>query len=70
MLKHRRVPVKKAKFFEELDREKKKLNKLVGEALNKGIPFSEDKAIIEQNRKVDVLVVNATLKLYHIPVKR
>jgi hypothetical protein len=52
--------VKKARFFKELEREKKKLNELVGKALNKGIPFTEDESVIEQNRKVDILVVYAT----------
>jgi len=42
---------------EKLEKEKEKLNKLVSEALNKGAPFTEDEAVIEQNRKVDSLVV-------------
>lgn len=41
----------------ELENEKEKLNKLVDEALNKGIPITQDEAVIAQNRKVDVLVV-------------
>lgn len=49
--------MKKARHDEELEREKEKLNKLVGEAFNKGTPFTEDEAVMEQNRKVDTLVV-------------
>jgi hypothetical protein len=49
--------VKKARYDEELEREKEKLNKLVGEAFNKGTPFTEDEAVMEQNRKVDTLVI-------------
>lgn len=49
--------MKKARYDKELEEEKEKLNKLVGEALNKGTPFTEDEAVMEQNRKVDTLVV-------------
>jgi hypothetical protein len=49
--------VKKARYDKELEREKEKLNKLVGEAFNKGTPFTEDEAVTEQNCKVDTLVV-------------
>jgi hypothetical protein len=37
--------VKKARYDKELEREKEKLNKLVGEAFNKGTPFTEDEAV-------------------------
>ena len=33
------------------------MNKLVVEALNKGTPLTQDEAVIEQNSKVDALVV-------------
>ena len=49
--------MKKAGNDRELEREKEKLNKLVGEAFNKGTPFTEDEAVMEQNRKVDTLVI-------------
>lgn len=49
--------MKKARYDKELEREKEKLNKLVGEAFNKGIPFTEDEAVMKQNRIVDTLVV-------------
>jgi len=49
--------VKKARYDKELEREKEKLNNLVGEAFNKGTPFTEDEAVMEQNRKVDTLVI-------------
>ena len=49
--------MKKAGNDRELEREKEKLNKLVGEAFNKGIPFAEDEEVMEQNRKVDTMVV-------------
>lgn len=47
----------KARYYKELEREKEKLNKLVDDAFNKGTPFTEDEAVMEQNRKVDTLVV-------------
>ncbi|KXG77127.1 hypothetical protein [Thermotalea metallivorans] len=49
--------MKQETLKEKLEKEKEKLNKLVSEALNKGAPLTEDEAIIEQNRKVDDLVV-------------
>jgi len=42
---------------EKLEREKEKLNRLADEALKNGIPLTQDEAVIEQNRKVDSLVV-------------
>ena len=47
--------MKKARYDKELEREKEKLNKLVGEAFNKGTPFTEDEAVMEKNCKVDKL---------------
>ena len=49
--------MKQETLTEKLEKEKEKLNKLVSEALNKGAPLTEDEAVIEQNRKVDSLVV-------------
>ena len=49
--------MKQETLKEKLEKEKEKLNKFVSEALNKGTPFTEDEAVIEQNRKVDSLVV-------------
>ena len=49
--------MKQETLKEKLEKEKEKLNKLVSEALNKGAPLAEDEAVIEQNRKVDSLVV-------------
>ena len=54
--------MKKAGNDRELEREKEKLNKLVGEAFNKGIPFTEDEAVMKQNRIVDTLVVKIQKK--------
>jgi hypothetical protein len=48
--------VAKTRYDKELEREKEKLNKLLDEAFNKGTPFTEDDAVMEQNRKVDTLV--------------
>jgi hypothetical protein len=42
---------------EKLEKEKEKLNRLADEALKKGIPLTQDEAFMEQNRKVDALVL-------------
>lgn len=42
---------------EELGKEKEKLNKLVDQALNKGILITQDEVVIAQSHKVDTLVV-------------
>lgn len=44
-------------YNKELEKEKEKLVKLVNEALKNGTPIIQDKAVMEQNRKVDELVV-------------
>ncbi|SCY80423.1 hypothetical protein [Alkaliphilus peptidifermentans] len=49
--------MKRVKYQEELEKEKEKLERLVGEALKNGTPIIQDEAIMTQNRKVDVLVV-------------
>lgn len=51
--------MKKSSFDEKLIIEKEKLNKLADEAVKKGISLIQDKAFMEQNRKVDELVVKA-----------
>jgi len=54
--------VAKTRYDKELEREKEKLNKLLDEAFNKGIPFTEDEAVMKQNRIVDTLVVKIQKK--------
>lgn len=49
--------MKRMNYHEELEKEKEKLNKLADEALKNGIPLTQDEAFMEQNRKVDALVV-------------
>ena len=44
-------------YNKELEKEKEKLIRLVNEALKNGTPIIQDKAVMEQNRKVDELVV-------------
>lgn len=49
--------MKKASLNEKLEKEREKLNRLADEALKNGIPLTQDEAFMEQNRKVDALVV-------------
>jgi hypothetical protein len=49
--------VKQINYNKELEKEREKLNRLADEAMEKGIPLNQDKAFMEQNRKVDELVV-------------
>ncbi len=49
----------KSSLDKKLIIEKEKLNRLAGEALEKGIPLIRDEEFMEQNRKVDELVVKA-----------
>jgi hypothetical protein len=44
-------------YNKQLEKEKEKLNKLADEALKNGIPLNQHSAFMEQNRKVDELVV-------------
>ncbi|WHH59745.1 hypothetical protein [Petroclostridium sp. X23] len=44
-------------YNKQLEKEKEKLNKLADEALKNGIPLNQHEAFMEQNRKVDELVV-------------
>ncbi len=48
--------MEKGKEYEELERERRKLNLLIDEALENGTPMSECKEIIEQSRKIDALI--------------
>lgn len=49
--------MKQMNFKKELEKEREKLNRLVEEVMKKGIPLNHDKEFMEQNRKVDELVV-------------
>lgn len=49
--------MKQMNYNKELEKEREKLNRLANEAMEKGIPLNQDKAFMEQNRKVDELVV-------------
>lgn len=49
--------MKKSCCDENLETEREKLNRLADEAMKKGIPLNQDEAFMEQNRKVDELVV-------------
>lgn len=49
--------MKQVNYNKELEKEKEKLNRLADEAIEKGIPLNQDEAFMEQNRKVDELVV-------------
>lgn len=49
--------MKHSDIYNELKKEREKLNKLVDEALKKGIPISKTDAIMEQSRKVDLLAI-------------
>jgi hypothetical protein len=44
---------------DKLEKEKEKLDRLVGEALENGNLIAQNNAIIEHSRKVDTLVVKA-----------
>lgn len=47
----------KSNCDKNLETEREKLNSLADEAMKKGIPLNQDEAFMEQNRKVDELVV-------------
>ncbi|KUO73191.1 MAG: hypothetical protein APF77_13090 [Clostridia bacterium BRH_c25] len=49
--------MKKSCFDKKLEKEKEKLYRLADKALENGIPLTQDKAFMAQNRKVDELVV-------------
>ena len=54
----KRIPLEK-----RLKRETEKLQRLVEEALQNGVPIIQDEAVMTQNRKVDVLVVRLQKEL-------
>lgn len=54
--------MKKSSCDENLNTEREKLNRLAGEAMKRGIPLNQDEAFMEQNRKVDELVVRIQRK--------
>jgi len=47
----------KSSLNEKLEKEQEILRRLADEALKNGIPLTQDEAFMEQNRKVDALVV-------------
>ncbi len=49
--------MKRVDYHKELEKEKEKLNRLAEQALNNGTPLTGDKVLMEQNRKVDALIV-------------
>ena len=48
--------MKKWHLFRELEKERKKLNKLIDEALEKGTPIFQTEEVMEQSKKVNELV--------------
>ena len=48
--------MKQVSLNDKLQIEKEKLSRLVDKALENGTPIAQDKAIMEQNHKVDALV--------------
>lgn len=48
--------MKETRNDKELEKEKEILNRLVLEAFDRGIPLTDDKAVMEQNLKVDDLI--------------
>ena len=46
----------KPSIRDQMNKEKEKLNQLIEEAIQKGIPVSDNQKILEQSRKVDKLV--------------
>lgn len=53
----------KSSLDNKLEKEKAKLEQLVSEAIKKGISPSESKEILEQSRKVDVLITKYQMKM-------
>lgn len=44
---------------EELERERRKLDELAEKAREKGIPLSQDEAVLAQSRKIDALILRS-----------
>ncbi|WP_018307125.1 hypothetical protein [Desulfitobacterium hafniense] len=55
--------MKNTRLNEELERERKKLDKLADEAQRRGIPLVQDKDFMVQNQKVDALVLKYMKKM-------
>jgi len=53
-------------YNKELEKEKEKLIRLVNKALKNGTPIIQDEAVMEQNRKVDELVVKIQREILKI----
>ncbi|NLA12138.1 MAG: hypothetical protein GX883_08440 [Firmicutes bacterium] len=49
--------MKRENIKEELEKEKKKLGELIEETYKKGLPLSQDEAVLVQSRKVDALII-------------
>lgn len=43
--------------YHDLERERKKLLRLIDEALNCGIPIRQNDAMLEQSRRVDAMLI-------------
>ncbi|WP_418790369.1 hypothetical protein [Phosphitispora sp. TUW77] len=54
--------MKQETLNEKLEKEKGKLNRLADEALKNGIPLTQDKAFMTQNRKIDELVARIQIE--------
>jgi hypothetical protein len=52
-------------YYNEIKEEIKKLNQLVDEALENGTPIIQDEAVMEQNRKVDELIVKIQRNMFN-----
>ena len=46
----------KPSIRDQINKEKEKLNRLIEEAIQRGIPVSDNKEILEQSRRVDKLI--------------
>lgn len=47
--------------YADLERERRKLIRLIDDALKKGVPITQNDAILEQSRKVDALILKTPL---------
>ncbi|MEW9125140.1 MAG: hypothetical protein AB2421_20690 [Thermotaleaceae bacterium] len=57
--------MKQIHYYNEIKEEIKKLNQLVDEALENGTPIIQDEAVMEQNRKVDELIVEIQRNMFN-----
>ncbi|NLA27380.1 MAG: hypothetical protein GX878_08310 [Firmicutes bacterium] len=49
--------MKEKNISEELEKERKKFGELTKKAREKGIPLSQDEAVLAQSRKIDALIM-------------